>query len=131
MMATFDRELKLFDLELNRNFQKIIAFNRCRSFNHKNIKTRSQAQNDIVLGSEYLDLTSRSDLQYNGVDLQSVGWVFCFVCVEQNENRWQVWNGFDRKTHFEREPFLRILCSFLGSLGRFSRKISLNIRKFQ
>lgn len=74
-MATFDRELKVFEMELNKNFQKIFHYNRNRTClsNQKNIKKRSQAQNEIVLGSEYLDLNNQSDLQYNGVDMQSIG----------------------------------------------------------
>lgn len=74
-MATFNRELKLFEMELNKNFQKIFHYNRNRTglSNQKNIIKRSQAQNEIVLGSEYLDLNNQSDLQYNGVDMQSIG----------------------------------------------------------
>lgn len=74
-MATFDRELKLFEMELNKNFKKLFKYNRSRMpfYYLKNIKKRSQAPNEIVLGSEFLDLNNQSDLHYNGVDMQSVG----------------------------------------------------------
>ncbi|KAG4080182.1 hypothetical protein HA402_008253 [Bradysia odoriphaga] len=76
-MMALDRELKVFEMELSRNSDRI--FNDNQSWTHfhlqKNInKLRSQAQNGNILGnSGYLDFDSRPESHCNGMDMQSVG----------------------------------------------------------
>ncbi len=72
-MATYDKELKLFDMELDKNLQKIFNDNRSRAdLSHQKYikKLRSQAKNGIALGTEYMDLNQS---QYNEMDTQVDG----------------------------------------------------------
>lgn len=63
------RELKKFDIVLNKHFKK-----KCNHRIGKNFKKRRlQAQNDTVVGTEYLDLSNHCDVQYNGMDIQNRG----------------------------------------------------------
>lgn len=75
-MAAYEKELKLFEQELSSDFNSIFNYNRSRTHftRQQKIKNiRSQAQNENVVGTAYLELNNQSDLHYNGVDMQTVG----------------------------------------------------------
>lgn len=78
-MANYDRELKAFEMEIYKNFQRI-ADHRARTqslYHHSYIKKlRSQAKNVTILGTESVDGNHQSsDLdRHNVMDMQNVVW---------------------------------------------------------
>lgn len=73
MMMAFERELKVFEMELRRNSDKIFDGNRNRQKYVNKVRSQAQNGNSFSNTEYYLDLNSRPESQRNGMGMQSVG----------------------------------------------------------